>query len=349
LRRPSGRFWPLLAVFLLAATAAAPAAGAGGELDAARARGETLRASAHGALLELYSAQSALDRARADESALRARAVALTAQAASARRRAGLLRRSAAAVERRVHRTLRALYVEGDVDPVAVILGATSLDAAMEGIDSLRHATGQQRRLAVELRDASVRLRRMRRVLARRVEALETARRDAAAATTRLEDAVAARASTLTEVRRRVDLTERQAATLEARARAASAAAASIVSPPAARETAATPPPAPASAPASDAANARPAPGASRALVVSAVAYHLPGRTASGLPVGVGVIAVDPRVIPLGTRVYVPGYGPAVAADVGSAVVGNVIDLWMPSTAQARAWGRRTVSITVYG
>jgi len=82
--------------------------------------------------------------------------------------------------------------------------------------------------------------------------------------------------------------------------------------------------------------------------VADAVAYHLPGTTASGLPVGIGVIAVDPTVIPLGTRVFVPGYGPAVAADVGSAIKGNIIDLWMPSTAAARAWGRRTVTITVY-
>src|SRR6478736_3538230 len=85
---------------------------------------------------------------------------------------------------------------------------------------------------------------------------------------------------------------------------------------------------------ASERAAASPSPAApgTRTLVVDAVAYHLPGRTASGLPVGVGVIAVDPRVIPLGTRVFVPGYGPAVAADVGSAVKGNIIDLWMPST-----------------
>ena len=71
--------------------------------------------------------------------------------------------------------------------------------------------------------------------------------------------------------------------------------------------------------------------------------------TASGLPVGVGVIAVDPTVIPLGTRLFVPGYGPGVAADVGAAIKGNIIDLWMPSTAAARAWGRRTVTITIYG
>ncbi len=61
------------------------------------------------------------------------------------------------------------------------------------------------------------------------------------------------------------------------------------------------------------------------------------------------MIAVDPSVIPLGTRVFVPGYGPAVAADVGTAIKGNIIDLWMPSTADALAWGRRTVTITIYG
>jgi 3D (Asp-Asp-Asp) domain-containing protein len=50
-------------------------------------------------------------------------------------------------------------------------------------------------------------------------------------------------------------------------------------------------------------------------------------------------------VIPLGTRMSIPGYGTGVAADVGSSVSGAMIDLWFPSDAQARAWGRRTVTI----
>jgi len=83
-------------------------------------------------------------------------------------------------------------------------------------------------------------------------------------------------------------------------------------------------------------------------LKVDAVAYHLPGKTALGVPVRKGVVAVDPKLIPLGTRLYVPGYGPALAADVGTAIKGRIIDLWFPSTAQARNWGRRTVTITVY-
>jgi 3D (Asp-Asp-Asp) domain-containing protein len=83
-------------------------------------------------------------------------------------------------------------------------------------------------------------------------------------------------------------------------------------------------------------------------LKVDAVAYHLPGRTALGVPVRKGVVAVDPTLIPLGTRLHVPGYGPGLAADVGIAIKGRLIDLWFPSSVQARKWGRRTVTITVY-
>jgi 3D (Asp-Asp-Asp) domain-containing protein len=89
-------------------------------------------------------------------------------------------------------------------------------------------------------------------------------------------------------------------------------------------------------------------PTASYRLKVDAVAYHLLGRTASGLPVGKGVVAVDPKLIPLGTRLFVPGYGRAIAADVGAGIKGRIIDLWMPNHAAARKWGRRTVVITVF-
>jgi 3D (Asp-Asp-Asp) domain-containing protein len=83
-------------------------------------------------------------------------------------------------------------------------------------------------------------------------------------------------------------------------------------------------------------------------LQVDAVAYSLPGSTALGIPVRRGVVAVDPRLIPLGTKLHVPGYGKAVAADVGVAIRGRIIDLWFPTLRAARSWGRRTVTITVY-
>jgi 3D (Asp-Asp-Asp) domain-containing protein len=90
-----------------------------------------------------------------------------------------------------------------------------------------------------------------------------------------------------------------------------------------------------------------PAPSGGRTMVVSATCYDLPGHTATGMPVGWGVIAVDPTVIPLGTKLYVPGYGKGVAADIGGAIKGAIIDLWMPWTS-CEQWGRRTVTITVY-
>jgi 3D (Asp-Asp-Asp) domain-containing protein len=83
-------------------------------------------------------------------------------------------------------------------------------------------------------------------------------------------------------------------------------------------------------------------------MTVVATGYSLHGHTATGAPVGWGVVAVDPSVIPLGTRMTIPGYGSGVAADTGGAIVGNRIDLWFPTVAQAQAWGRQTVTITLH-
>ena len=89
----------------------------------------------------------------------------------------------------------------------------------------------------------------------------------------------------------------------------------------------------------------------SQALTMEATAYCGDGVTASGSstvrnPNGYSTIAVDPRVIPLGTKVYVEGYGYAVACDIGGAIKGNIIDLFVNSQAEAENWGRR--SVTVY-
>lgn len=58
-------------------------------------------------------------------------------------------------------------------------------------------------------------------------------------------------------------------------------------------------------------------------------------------------VAVDPSVIPLGTRLYVEGYGEAVACDTGGAIQGNIIDVHFADPSQAEAWGRQTVKVTV--
>ncbi len=97
--------------------------------------------------------------------------------------------------------------------------------------------------------------------------------------------------------------------------------------------------------------------GVRRVLDVVATAYdpgplscgsNCTGRTAMGLKAGRGVIAVDPRVIPLGSRVFIEGYGPAIAADTGGAIKGNRIDVCFNTRGEALRWGRHTVKILIY-
>ncbi|BAK16998.1 uncharacterized protein SSIL_2575 [Solibacillus silvestris StLB046] len=57
------------------------------------------------------------------------------------------------------------------------------------------------------------------------------------------------------------------------------------------------------------------------------------------------VIAVDPKIIPLGSKVWVEGYGIAVAGDVGSAIKGKKIDIFMSKKSTAKNWGRKTVTV----
>lgn len=59
------------------------------------------------------------------------------------------------------------------------------------------------------------------------------------------------------------------------------------------------------------------------------------------------VIAVDPNIIPLGTKVYVEGYGYATAADTGGAIQGNKIDVFIPSRQEALNWGRKQVTVQI--
>ena len=83
-------------------------------------------------------------------------------------------------------------------------------------------------------------------------------------------------------------------------------------------------------------------------LTVVATAYSLHGTTATGIPVGPGIVAVDPTVIPLGTRMTIPGYGEGVAADIGGAIKGLRIDVWVATAAEAAQWQWRTVTITLH-
>ncbi|MEN6387515.1 MAG: 3D domain-containing protein [Candidatus Cryosericum sp.] len=95
--------------------------------------------------------------------------------------------------------------------------------------------------------------------------------------------------------------------------------------------------------------------GATKELYVEATAYTPtvqetdsdPWTTASGMKSGLGVVAVDPRVIPLGSKLYVEGYGYAIAGDTGGAIRGNRIDVFFYSHDEMVTWGRRWVRVFV--
>jgi len=95
---------------------------------------------------------------------------------------------------------------------------------------------------------------------------------------------------------------------------------------------------------------------AGKEMTVTATAYTAycagcSGTTATGIDLRANpnqkVIAVDPSVIPLGSRVWVEGYGEAIAGDTGGAIKGNIIDLFMEHKQDALNWGRQTVTIKI--
>jgi 3D (Asp-Asp-Asp) domain-containing protein len=203
----------------------------------------------------------------------------------------------------------------------------------MTRLDDLSHVADQNRQVVAAMRVAQIRLLRLRTTLgahkARVDAALASARRAASA----LASARADRISYIGSLHRQQRFAAAQISALELTAQRVATKSETI-------QRAADPP-------AGSTTTTAPLQGA-HTLTVSSTGYSLPGHTASGLPVGWGIVAVDPSLIPLGTKLTVPGYGEAVAADVGSGVHGAMIDLWFPTLAQARAWGRRTVTITLH-
>jgi 3D (Asp-Asp-Asp) domain-containing protein len=293
------------------------------------------------------SAQDALASLQSQESRLQEQQRQLAQQVAATQQ-------TLAASEERLAAHLRMLYEEGDVNTLAIVLGAQSLDDAVTQLDDLSSVADQSRQVVEVTSAAQTRLAHARWTLAARRAQLAVA---VAAARRTAGDLAAARSSRLAfiaRLRNQQQLKARQIASLQLAAQHVEAKSAALQ---AAADTGASTPstvsltdpgstttdPSPAPAPAPPAASP-----SGRTLTVSSTGYSLPGRTATGIPVGWGVVAVDPSVIRLGTRLTIPGYGEGVAADTGGTVRGATIDLWFPTLGQALAWGRRTITITIH-
>jgi 3D (Asp-Asp-Asp) domain-containing protein/septal ring factor EnvC (AmiA/AmiB activator) len=326
----------LLALGVLVAPAVG---GAGGSPSQASLRAQDARivAESRASALSLYSLDQQLASAQARLDTLASQARALRSERVELRHDLAIARSSTRLASRRLDARLRALYEQGDVEPLEIVFGATSLDEALSALDTLSRASSQGEDVLLQLQAARTQLRDASRSLSVRTAALATALGEARATTRSLEAARTTRTAYLDSLAAKRRLTEQQLSALEAEVQAADMRTASL---PAASVSQSDASPELASVP--------PVAVGARSITVSATGYSLGGSTATGLPVGWGVAAVDPSVIPLGTRMTVPGYGDAIAADTGGSVVGATIDLWFPTTVQAMAWGRRIVTISLH-
>jgi len=215
-------------------------------------------------------------------------------------------------------------------------MGAKSLEDALTQLDAYNRVSAADADVVLQVRTAKRQTARLQRELAARMRTLDATTAAAAATVSQLEQVRADRAAYVADLARRRSLDAARISELSAEATAADAKSQRLAPPPRV-------PNAVVSVSVGTAGLTTTASG--RTLTVVATGYDLPGRTATGLPVGWGIAAVDPSVIPLGTRIVVPGYGVAVAADTG--VDGASVDLWFPSAAQALAWGRRTITVAI--
>jgi 3D (Asp-Asp-Asp) domain-containing protein/predicted nucleic acid-binding Zn-ribbon protein len=324
-----------------AATAAAPGTQYRGKAADLQQQASLLASRAHSALLDLYVLDTRFGAAQKRLAALQVEAEQLREQQVLLAQHIAATKRILAVSQQQLGANLRLLYKQDETDPLAVVLGAASLSDALTQLDDLNRVANQSEGVVADATAARTHLAGLRRALSARrtqvVADLAAAKRTAR----QLASARAERLSFITQLRSEQRLKVAQVGALEAKAKAAELKAQQLQAAALTKQAATlapvgTPDPAPA-----------PSPGG-HTLTVSSTGYSLVGHTSTGIPVGWGVVAVDPTVIPLGTRLTIPGYGEGVAADTGSSVRGADIDLWFPTLAQARAWGRRTVTITLH-
>lgn len=291
---------------------------------------QALHARARHALLDLYALDSRLQAAQQRFAALQTQAASLQHEDQLLRQQLSSTRRTLSVSRHQLSINLRALYKQSDVSPLAVVLGAQSFNDAVTKLDALSTLAEQSKGIVSVTTSAKTRLTTLRRTLRARRARLAADVAAARQTEISLTSARSARLGFIGGLHTRARLEQGQIAALQRVAQQVEQKSNVI------QVAAASP------------AHVTLAPVGGRTLVVTSTGYSLPGHTSTGIPVGFGVVAVDPAVIPLGTRITIPGYGEGVAADTGGGVRGTDIDLWFPTLAAARAWGRRTVTITLH-
>jgi 3D (Asp-Asp-Asp) domain-containing protein/peptidoglycan hydrolase CwlO-like protein len=299
---------------------------------ALRSENAALAADSRSAQAGLAAIEARLAQTRAELASFRARAAVVHSRRRAVNAELRVARASLRSVRIALARRLQALYERGEPDALAIILGAGSLEGALDAVETMDLAARQDEDLLAQAQRATRRLARLNRALAGRERELEQLATARAAAAESLAAARAERLRTIAAMQSASTSNSNRIAGLEKQARTLSSTSA----------------PAPTVVSGAPRISDGPASGGVHQLTVVATGYALSGTTASGRPVGWGAVAVDPSVIPLGSRLSVPGYGLGVASDTGGAIQGSRIDLWFPSVAEAHGWGSRVLTITVY-
>ena len=280
------------------------------------AQNGSLSAQERAAWLSSVSLGTRIEQTQAALVRWQARTEALAAQRAQAEESLRGARRTLAVSQRGLADRLRVLYERGDTDPMSILVGSKSIDEAISGLENLHRIAGQDRSVIEQARVARRRLIAATRRLAAREAEARQAEEATAASVAALKAARRERTSMVASLTARQHSNSEEISALESRALAASV--------------------------------PTRVGGSGQNVTVTATGYSLPGHTATGVAVGYGIVAVDPAVIPLGTRMTIPGYGEGIAADTGGTIVGPRIDLWFPTKAAALAWGTRTVTISLH-
>jgi cystine transport system substrate-binding protein len=331
--------WGAAACFCLLAVQTA-GAGQSPTVSSLQADESQLAAKSRAAVLDLYSIDERLAAAQSHLASLQAQTTALRNEKVTLGRELRLAQIDTRLSQHRLASRLRFIYEHGTASSLDILMGSSTIGQALTQLDDYDRVAQSDADVLTQVKSASHRLVRLRAELASRVRALAATTAAAQSTVAQLTTLRADQASYIAGLESQRSLDASKIAQITAQAQAAVVKSQTLVSTTSALtsgNTFAT----------SDIGTTTVTASGTRTLTVSATAYDLPGHTATGLPVGWGIVAVDPSVIPLGTHMTIPGYGEAVAADTGGAVVGDTIDIWFPTAAQADAWGRRTVTISL--
>lgn len=319
---------------LVISSATATPADQQSEMSDLQARSSELDASYRQSLSDLVAVDSEVNRSAAEIQNASQRRDDVTAQMQAEQQRLDEIQSQLTSQQGSLEKRLRSTYKSDDIGYLDVVLGAGDFSDFLNRVDMVSLIAEDDRQLIVSVQESRKSAEDKLAMLSRQQEELASLINQLSSAQQNLINAQAEQQRVSGAIKVQMQDNESTLGQLQAEAAAIETRMSDIQAN---------------SAPDNSGGNddySPPAAGGS-SFSVSATAYCLGGTTATGMPVGRGIIAVDPGVIPLGSRVHVSGYGDAIAADTGGAINGNRIDVWLPC-GEAYAWGVRTVTVTVY-